>query len=566
MDALKAQFERIRQQLSALTSTQKMLVAALVAIMVLTMLYWGKYAQNADTVSLLGEQSLSPEDIGPIDLKLDSIGVTHTVVGDKIMVPADKRQELLANLMYARALPSDTRSAFETMSKSLTPFASNEERQVTYNQATAADLSDIISRFPGVAEARVVLNSKSVTGVEDNILPSASVFISTRGTVDDPNGLVRAAAEGVAHAVSNLKTSQISVILNRKSMKVPDSQDGTSSDDLNDLRKDREAYLQDKIREILHIDGLSVAVNCDVENRTEDSKIRKMDKANSFTQLRHSESDATETTTNMPVAHEPGVGSNTGGAGAMGTASIDGTGSSASAGPNTSNVTKDINEYEPVTSGTDITYHTPAGKDKVVSAVVNVPLSYFPTAYKRLHPSAPSPDEATLNTAMTAELSRIKESVRNLVALKPEDPITVGYYADAPVDTTVLAAAAAPSTTLSTFKGNAKEIGIGILAIVSLLMMASLVRKSSPPPLALAGMNLSADAGAAIPVARSALNSLGTGEDVAGEVGSGSGALDGVEMDDDSIRTQQVLSQVSAMVKENPDGAAALVKRWLSRP
>jgi flagellar biosynthesis/type III secretory pathway M-ring protein FliF/YscJ len=42
-------------------------------------------------------------------------------------------------------------------------------------------------------------------------------------------------------------------------------------------------------------------------------------------------------------------------------------------------------------------------------------------------------------------------------------------------------------------------------------------------------------------------------------------ALDGVEMDDDAIRTQQVLDQVSNMVKENPDGAAALVKRWLSR-
>jgi len=35
--------------------------------------------------------------------------------------------------------------------------------------------------------------------------------------------------------------------------------------------------------------------------------------------------------------------------------------------------------------------------------------------------------------------------------------------------------------------------------------------------------------------------------------------------DEDAVRTQQVLVQVSAMVKENPDGAATLVKRWLSK-
>jgi flagellar biosynthesis/type III secretory pathway M-ring protein FliF/YscJ len=38
-----------------------------------------------------------------------------------------------------------------------------------------------------------------------------------------------------------------------------------------------------------------------------------------------------------------------------------------------------------------------------------------------------------------------------------------------------------------------------------------------------------------------------------------------MEMDEDSVRTQQMLDQVSTMVKENPDGAASLVKRWLSR-
>ena len=102
MDALKAQFERIRQQLAALTATQKMLVAALIAVMVLTMLYWGKYAGNAEMVSLLGDQVLTDDDIGPIDRQLELNGMdSHTVSTTKqIMVPAERKSEILADLMY----------------------------------------------------------------------------------------------------------------------------------------------------------------------------------------------------------------------------------------------------------------------------------------------------------------------------------------------------------------------------------------------------------------------------------------------------------------------------------
>jgi len=53
--------------------------------------------------------------------------------------------------------------------------------------------------------------------------------------------------------------------------------------------------------------------------------------------------------------------------------------------------------------------------------------------------------------------------------------------------------------------------------------------------------------------------------DIAGEVGEGTQSMEAMEVDDESIRAEQMISQVSTMVKENPDGAASLVKRWLNR-
>ena len=58
---------------------------------------------------------------------------------------------------------------------------------------------------------------------------------------------------------------------------------------------------------------------------------------------------------------------------------------------------------------------------------------------------------------------------------------------------------------------------------------------------------------------------LGAGETIAGEVGEGNAMLDGMELDEDSIKSQQMVEQVSTLVKENPDAAANLVKRWLNR-
>jgi flagellar biosynthesis/type III secretory pathway M-ring protein FliF/YscJ len=58
---------------------------------------------------------------------------------------------------------------------------------------------------------------------------------------------------------------------------------------------------------------------------------------------------------------------------------------------------------------------------------------------------------------------------------------------------------------------------------------------------------------------------LAAGEMFAGEAGSGDAVLAGMELDEDAVKTQQMLEQVSTMVKDNPEAAASLVKRWLNR-
>jgi flagellar biosynthesis/type III secretory pathway M-ring protein FliF/YscJ len=100
---------------------------------------------------------------------------------------------------------------------------------------------------------------------------------------------------------------------------------------------------------------------------------------------------------------------------------------------------------------------------------------------------------------------------------------------------------------------HAKEIAVGVLAVVSLFMVSGMVRR---------GATVST---IAQPIELRAAAPLAVDEDVAGEVGEGGAMLDGMELDEDTIKAQQMVEQVATLVKENPDSAASLVKRWLNR-
>ena len=94
---------------------------------------------------------------------------------------------------------------------------------------------------------------------------------------------------------------------------------------------------------------------------------------------------------------------------------------------------------------------------------------------------------------------------------------------------------------------------MGALALVSLFMVSTIVKKGTPQP-------------TIIPeVAPRETPRLASGEDIAGIVSDGNPTLDAMEVDDNAIKAQQMVEQVSTMVKENPDAAANLVKRWLNR-
>ncbi len=553
MDVFKQQLQRISEQLSGLSATQKMLTGSLVAIMVMTLWWWARFAAAPELVAVL-DRSIGTQDMLPMKAALAGAGIEARVVNDRMMVPVERHLEALAVLGYANRLPSDSADAWDQILRQSSPWDTSQKTSALYNRAKQEMLSTLIQRyFPNVTSANVVIEptSERRIGGTGDVQPSASVFIDARDGAD-VKVLASAAAATVASAQAGLLVSRVTVVINGRSHRPRDPNDAESIADGNlyEAIQSQEQYYVRKIRyeAIGHVPDPLVTVNVNVEANSSEEMKKSFDASKSFNKESSIESKTSETVSqNPPSSLEPGAQANT-------ALSADGNDAPTS-GANTQTTEQTNTKFEVFPNESVERIKKPAGRATVTGAAVRVPQSYFVRQYKRRNPTAGEPDDAALQPLITPDLELIRREVMTCCGLKSEDEVVVGTYFD--IEPMMAAAVTESSAVGSSMAGmvgsHVKEIAAGSLALISLFMVMMMVRRGGSVTTI------------PVPVELQVAAPLATDEDIAGEVGEGSALLDGMELDQDTIKAQQMVEQVATMVKENPDGAANLVKRWLNR-
>jgi flagellar biosynthesis/type III secretory pathway M-ring protein FliF/YscJ len=552
MDVFKQQFARIQEQFAGLTATQRMLTASLVAIMVLTMMLWARYATSSEMVPVLNS-SFDDQAIVHATMALKAEGIDSQVTGDRILVPADKHDQALAILSFEQLLPADSKSGFDDIIKMTNPFDTDKKSDLMFTRARAAELSQIIQDWHGVADAQVVINPVYEHHIGESLKPGAVVNIRTRGGEVDVKHMVDSAASTVASATSGMDRSRVSVIIDGHSYKPHDDTNGGLADgsELYEQTEQQEQYIEDKIAKgLANYSNPLISVSVNLATQSSVSTKTAYDPKTSVQKESMTDTE-TDDNNQASAGGEPGVNSNlpmsvnTGGG----------------AGGTTSNTEHDKTEFTNAIGSVTETVTTPAGQEQVVSAAVGLPRSHFVELYTDMNPGTKEPDEETLRKWAAPELLRVKRQVQSACGLKTDDNVFVDFYADAPVQTVMSEASATGGATGMALMGHVKEIAIGALAMLSLFMVSMMVRKGGPAPVAVA---TAGGPGAGFLDTREM--PVYDGEDeIAAVVGGGHTAMDGMELDDETMKSQQVVEQVTTMVKENPDAAASLVKRWLNR-
>ncbi len=312
MDLFKSQLDRIQKQLSALTPSQKMLTAAMVAIMVMTLVWWGRYAGEPEMEALL-PQAISQDELPRVEMALDARGIKHSMSGDRLMVPADRKVEAVASLMYAHALPRNAKDGFDDVMKNINPFMSTSQSDKVWNRGKELTVSQIIREFPDVAEAHVMIDPTREVRIGGGVDPSATVTISTRTGAKVSQQLVDAAADVVQGAQSSLPRSKIKVVVDGfpRRVRQDDAGNGMFPDDQQELIQRAELRLEDKIKNHLsYISGLMVSVTVKLNTTREVVDQKTFDPKNAISKETELHSKTSETTGGSGPGAEPGVAAN----------------------------------------------------------------------------------------------------------------------------------------------------------------------------------------------------------------------------------------------------------------
>jgi len=552
MDALKQQLLRIQQQLARLSASQKMLTASLVVIMVMTLFYWSRFASVAEMDVLL-DQPMSAEEISQIKTALSSKGIKYQVQGDRILVSADQKFEALADLGYSQLLPRDMKSGFDEVVQKMTVWDSNTRTEQFFNHAKERTLSMMISRWPGVKSATVLIDGTRKVSPIKSLAPTATIDIVLKGGESPTKRMGEAVVNLVAGAQSGLDRGGIKVTMNGQAYKASDPNSPFDGGDnpILEAKAHYEKYYVEKILNLTNIANVYATVSVELDTSTKVVRATTVDPKNQ-TSIAKRETTSTDENTQPTAGGEPGVASNTG---------LD-LQNSAAAGGSRSNSEKADTEFEVKIGDRIETTQTPAGSATAVAAALRVPESYFRKIWKmRNAASTAEPTEAEIETLVQREIPRLRDAVKMATNIKDDTAVSVATYVDvdAPMITAEIAGGGLASLPMGVGFG-AKEIAIGVLAVVSLFMVSMMVRKSAPQPtVAMAGPTDFIDPGPRPP------SDVTVSADIAGEVGAAGMMLTGHEMSEDQIESQQVIEQVGTMIKDNPEVAANLVKRWLNR-
>lgn len=561
--ASKQPREKLRQlagYLGRLGTIEKLLVGCVVVIVGMAFYLVSQYAgQNAAVpVAMVSE----PGDQRRAVVALESAGIrAEAGPTGEILVRSDSAMRARAMLMEQQIAPMQTASFVERLIEARSWMNSRQDNHQQYWGIYSEYLSEILSMWQSLRQARVVIDMPEQSGLgRAHRKPTATVTVwPVDGELDQD--AVDAIAVGVAGAVAGLEPTGVSIVDGVSSLAYYASDDSRLSTRRSLEHKAQvEAMIEGKIRGFLRdIPGMSLGVLARVDGTRRTQQSQQYERPVSAIR---SESRTEQTQQSTVRGGVPGTRSNESMSVSQGSA--DGS----SFVETTEDSTFD-SRFPTITENVE----DPGGDLLGVSVMLGVPRSHVlrlieqetAPAAEDAAPVAPTPQEvADRFDRVRSELeARIQLVLGNIVTGDPADvAVTVSMLSDMPL---VRSGGSGGGLGVGGgmgggggFMGLASgglidKAVLGVLALVSLAMMAMLMRKATKR--------------VELPTAEELVGvppALKGESDVYGEADESDVPMSGIELDEDQVRAGKMLDQVGELVSSSPETAASLLQSWVA--
>ena len=214
------------------------------------------------------------------------------------MVPADRKLEAISGLMYAHALPRNSKDGFEEILKNINPFMPTSQTDRMWNRGRETTVSQIIANFPDVADAIVTIDTKREVRIGGGTEPSAGVTITMRPGTSAPQQLVDAAADVLQGAESALPREKVKIVIDgRPRSPRLETKAGMFAGQQQELIQQAEMYAENKIKsQLAYIPGIMVSVTVKLNTTHEDLNTKTYDAKNTISKEKMIHNKTSETT------------------------------------------------------------------------------------------------------------------------------------------------------------------------------------------------------------------------------------------------------------------------------
>lgn len=576
MDRMRQMLASIGQSLGVLSLAQKLLIAALMVIAIMTLMLWTVYAARPTMVPLPGYQ---PDQLAQARSLLAANKIPVEASGTQLMVPQDQVHLALGVLGQGGQLPDNTQLLFSNLAQNQHWMNSRADNDRAANIALMNELSRVLVHFSGVREARVFIDAPEPIGLGMAFRkPTATVTVRTIGGRGLDDKTVEAMAAVVAGAKAGLDMTSVRVVdaTTGRQYKARGETDFSAADYMESVAK-VEGRVQEKLSDALrYIPGVIVTANAQMDLRhttTTSTKMLPVSPQGGSVSIVNRESTTNSVSGSASGPAEAGVRSNV--------AEDISRGGGGGAGSQTTNE-KGETEFTVAVGKTQEQTVNARGMPTRINVTVNVPREYVAALARQIKAAAaPAGDAAEvtpaeIDQAFTAERDRLTKDLQPLVETMAQSdggaaaPTTqAGTVTVSMIPVPFIAAggggegmqagllgggSGGDGGGLSGMLGSGliKQVGVLGLAGAALMVMLLLVRKTSTPVV--------------LPSAQEVVGlppTLDAQSDLVGEADESQTAMMGIELDDSEIKTKKMLEQVQEMVKSKPQESAALMNRWL---
>jgi flagellar biosynthesis/type III secretory pathway M-ring protein FliF/YscJ len=551
MERLRQLLKQIQAQLGVLTTSQRVaigLCAALIAGSILWLLQWSVEPEYVPLV----KDDIPIEQVEPAEEALRGAGLNYELRGQRVYVRAEDKPNAQRLLHKAGVVTGSQIFDMEDLMTQSSPFESPEARQTKAMYALGNTLGQIIGTSPAIESARVVVNSKTkrrIGGPSD--VPTASVFVVPAPGKEMTQEMVEWIGRLVSGAVSGLKPYNVAISDTRRSYHIPHPDEAVGATYLAETKK-RERHLEDKILgQLEYIPGVRAAVSVEL-----DTDLRSAVKVTYDKPQPSSEKEKEMASNAAQTPAEPGLQANTG------------TSLTLSPAGQTSSTEERTTEYQQVQITEKQEIQTRSFANKRVTATVGIPRSFVVSLFNLKYPDITDPTDDDLADEQSALVSSVTAKVVRLVQARDQSDVQVDVYPDLQFSavgpewggataTMVAGAAAAegPVSAMGMVRNYGPQAGLGLLALMSMFLMMRIVRRSSEEVRRLS-MEDDSDEDDLDTI-------LHVGPNTVGEAAASDSLLLGQEVDEGTLRYQQLNEEVKKMVQADPTGAADLIRRWV---